>query len=718
MDNSTLKKITTLKNLPTLPHILLKLIEACNRKGGSLKEVSLIVEKDPAISVKILKIVNSAYYGLPKKVENIDQAVTLVGTNPIRNIAICASVHEAFSRVKGNNTFNLKLFWWHSLKCAVLARLISKKIRYSHPDEAFLAGLLHDIGKLVLWANFLQQYENLLDVYHNQDESLLAAEENLAANHCEIGAWLLNRWNFKPFLADSVLYHHEPQNRIATALPLVQIVNAANALAREPIREKEKIFAVAKNIFQLGAAEVEELLSLSAKEAQAVALSLNIEVEPPPRPQDPVSEKDFKKKTELVEKVQDISLLFGTLQNLLVAEDQAAILEVVQQGLWLLFDIDNLVFFLYDPEKKCLVGKTAPADKRFSEIDDQIIPLEMENSLLLACIRQGKPLDTFSLPHGQSPVLMDVQIARLLNKQGMVCLPMFVHKEPVGVIVIGLDQVDFSHLSDHFTLLTLFAGQAASALQADYHRCNRLKIIQSERIRASSAIARKVCHEVNNPLGIIKNYLNILGKKLARQDMAQDEIRIINEEIDRVSCILKELSDFSKENFSVTETVDVNLLISDLAKLAGESLEKNAGIQLNLDLAPSVPAVMAEKNGLKQIFINLIKNAAEAMPKGGELMIQTRHKYIPLGQHQENHGKKFQGYVEITFSDSGTGISDQIKSRLFEPYVSSKGASHAGLGLSIVHNIVKALNGNITCENKKDKGAVFKIELPVIHEKS
>ena len=179
MQKSFIEKISTSKNLPTLPHILLKLIDACNQDSGSLKEVSQIVEKDPSLSSKIFRLVNSTYYGLPSRVENMNQAVALVGTNAVKNIAICASVYEAFSQNKGNDVFNLKLFWWHSLKCAVLARLISKKIRYSHPDEAFLSGLLHDIGKLVLWVHFPEKYETLLKIYKDQHDLFRIGESRL-----------------------------------------------------------------------------------------------------------------------------------------------------------------------------------------------------------------------------------------------------------------------------------------------------------------------------------------------------------------------------------------------------------------------------------------------------------------------------------------------------------------------------------------------------------
>ena len=157
---SLFRQIETQKHLPTLPHILLKLIDACKQDEENLKKVSQIIENDPSLSSKILNLVNSAYYGLPHKIESMHRAVILVGTNAIKNIAICASVYGVFNQTHGNSVFNLKSFWWHSLKCAVMAKLIAEKIHYANSDEAFLSGLLHDIGKLVFWVNFQNNTEN------------------------------------------------------------------------------------------------------------------------------------------------------------------------------------------------------------------------------------------------------------------------------------------------------------------------------------------------------------------------------------------------------------------------------------------------------------------------------------------------------------------------------------------------------------------------------
>jgi signal transduction histidine kinase len=258
----------------------------------------------------------------------------------------------------------------------------------------------------------------------------------------------------------------------------------------------------------------------------------------------------------------------------------------------------------------------------------------------------------------------------------------------------------------------MFAQQVALYLHAENARQARARSIQSERLTASSALAKKVAHEVSNPLGIIKNYLKILGLKLAKDSPGQEEIGIINEEIDRVSTIISELSDFSEPGVQHKEIVDINTLISDLIKITHESLMLNSGIKAHLDLGPSLPSVVTDKNGLKQVLINLINNAVEAMPEGGNLYINTRSFSDGLGDKLEKDAKADQQYVETTIRDDGSGIPDMIKLKLFEPFVTTKGEGHAGLGLSIAHSIIQELNGTMTCESDETKGTTFKIVMP------
>ena len=707
LEKSVIDRINSLQDLPSLPHILVKLMEACSDESGSLGDIATILSHDPSLCSKVLRLVNSAYYGLGSRVDGIDQAVAYLGTSAVKNIAVCSAVYQAFNSRKGDKAFNLKVFWWHSLKCALLARIFAKEVAYGSPDEAFVAGLLHDIGKLVLWVNFSEKYTALIKKYVNRPEMLTAAESQLGATHSQIGAWLLDRWKFQSFVADSALYHHEPLERIAHALPLVQIVYTADKLAGQTVEGREEGLRVAEKLHGFSQQQVIGFLARSDEELGEVARSFGIEFEAPRESGEDLSDNDRETQENLVHEVRDSSLLLGTLRNLVAAQEEKDILKVLQEGLKILFDVSQILFFLYDEEKETLVGKEVEGHATSSRISDLIVPIGLEKSLLVSCLSGEKALDSFSLGQSSDLAITDAQIIRFLRTDGMLCLPLAVRAEYVGVIVVGLDHTQLSHLGNHFKLLEMFSSEAALALRVEQLREGQLRRIQSERAGASFAVARKVVHEVNNPLGIMKNYLKILGIKLKDQGMELDEIGIINEEIDRIAHIIGGLTAISDKQSRKWAPVDINALINDLIKLTAESLMKKKKVAVQVDLDPALPKLMSERDSLKQILINLMKNASEAMTKGGNLYLKTRHRGKPL------EGSQSRGFVEVTVGDDGPGIPAEMKRRIFEPFVSSKGGGHSGLGLSIVLNLINALNGSIVCQSEEGKGTRFVIEFPV-----
>jgi signal transduction histidine kinase len=220
---------------------------------------------------------------------------------------------------------------------------------------------------------------------------------------------------------------------------------------------------------------------------------------------------------------------------------------------------------------------------------------------------------------------------------------------------------------------------------------------------------------VNTSLSIIKNYLAVIGGKLPEDTSCRSKISTINEEIDSVALIIRELSEPSQLKVRPNNPLDLNTFLSNQIKILQDSLILEPGINAHYNLDPSIPKVVTDKNKMKQIFWNLIINAAEAMPGGGNLNIRTRHVFSYIDAATDSSIDSTLGHVEITIRDDGPGFVDTVRSSLFEPYVTSKGAGHAGLGLSIAYNHVKELKGSITCESDNQKGAVFKIVIPVKH---
>ncbi|MBI5589971.1 MAG: HDOD domain-containing protein [Deltaproteobacteria bacterium] len=710
-DKSLLDKLSSLKHIPTLPHILLQLIKSCNADSGSLKDISRIIEKDPALTSRILRLVNSAYYSKNNRISSVDGAVGFLGTNAIKNIAICSSVHEVFQNVKSRTGFNLKHFWWHSLRCAILAKSIAEKQKYHDPDEAFLSGMLHDLGKIILWVNFPDQYADLLEKGKGRPDLILAEETQLGANHAEIGAWLLNLWNFPQEIVNAVLSHHDSPNSMQKAPPLAQFIYVANGLSKNSGQKITGGLAASQKLFGFTQSVAEEILCQADDELKTIAESLNIVIEPFKSNDFEYSEDDREKETHLTKEVRDRLLLLSTVQNLLAAIDEPTIWRESSQGLQILFELNTILFFAYDPENNGLRGVTLPDAAKSEMIKDLLVPMKMKESLLIECLRTRMITDSFNRSTDFAPGMLDKQIIRLFDKEGIACIPMVAYGEKVGVIVLGLNLIEFSNLEPQIKLLQMLADQTAVAIRIHHFGRSQLKQIQSERLNASSSMARKIVHEVNNPLSIIKNYLNILKIKLARIDTAQEEIKIIHEEIDRAAMILLRLTGSSEDRIRKVEMVDVNEVLADLQKITHESLLNQFNVKLHFDFDPKLPTIIADKNSIKQVLINLIKNSFEAMSKGGNIHIQTRHISSRIkGQFTES-GLEYPGYVEIVIRDDGPGIPEEIKTRLFEPYASTKAGNHSGLGLSIVHHIIDTLNGKISCDSEPGKGTTFKIAL-------
>jgi signal transduction histidine kinase len=185
----------------------------------------------------------------------------------------------------------------------------------------------------------------------------------------------------------------------------------------------------------------------------------------------------------------------------------------------------------------------------------------------------------------------------------------------------------------------------------------------------------------------------------------------------RVAGLLDRLRSFSSPAIGGFEFVDVNKICKNMFEILQKSILLPRQIEAYINIDPEIPKIKTDQNGLKQILINLVKNAAEAMDKGGKIRVTTRF-LSGSAKILIDEKKRIPGNIEIKISDNGPGIDKKLKKTLFEPYTTTKTtASNSGLGLSIVHSIVKELNGDITCNTEEGKGTDFIITLPVSSSK-
>ncbi len=211
MADKDLKNIVNrIVDLPTLPQVVTTIMALIEDPDSSAKDINDVMANDPALAGKILKLVNSAFYGLPNRVSSIQQAITILGFNTIKSLAISASVFDLFGS-EGDESFNYEKFWKASVGCATIARFVAKREPGVNPDTMFVVGLLHGMGKLVLDQYAPVEFQEILELARSMETSFVAAESQvLNTSYADIGFWLTQRWQ----LAEEVQEAIRHQDRI------------------------------------------------------------------------------------------------------------------------------------------------------------------------------------------------------------------------------------------------------------------------------------------------------------------------------------------------------------------------------------------------------------------------------------------------------------------------------------------------------------------------
>ncbi len=698
------------EKLSTLPQILLKLMQACNNPEVNFDQLASLIRKDAALSSKIMNVANSPAYLQWGKVDNLNRLLVVLGLSTIKTIAITSSVMQFFSQFAPHREAYLKRFWYSSLRCAYTARALARLISYEFPEEAYLAGLLHKLGQLILLDNLADEYVALLE---KSDDPLALAEaerEVYGITHAELGAWLIDQWQADDFIGDAVRFQDEPTEMVLDAHPLVQLLHLASKFDNLKPYDPEVAYRTADTLFGLAQPVIEDLVKEVDEEVEKAAKALNIAIDPseaiPPLPGETGEDATKaiqvdKERLELARMVRNMALLDGTSQTLRQAKGLEETLLAVQHNVNILFGIGGTLFFLIDEEKNALCGETLPGQN--PQLDRLCVPLERGRSIISEALLERRLECTFSAKEKPLSVI-DRQVIRLTGKEGLLVVPLIGEDKPLGAMILGVQRATYTMFTAQSGLLEVFSREAAAYLEKSIRETEALEEVRAEDQSEFTLRARKVVHEANNPLGIINNYLHILGSKLGDDHPASKDLQIIKEEIERVGRILLRLPDeFQKQSAPQGKKgpVDIQQLIRGVVTLFERSLFATHGIRADLDLDRNMPPIVTHRDRLKQVLINLIKNAVEALPKGGQLQIGAR----------DNVNVNGEPFVEITVADNGPGMPKDIIENIFTPVTSTKGGGHSGLGLTIARNLVNELGGSISCRTGSS-GTVFQILVP------
>ncbi len=199
------------KNLPTIPAVLTKILQLVEAESARASELVGVVEHDQVLTAKILRLANSAFFGQSRKVATIPRAVVLLGFSTVRNLALGVKVWDVLAA--GLAKARVEELWRHSVEVAVAAKLLVGRLRAGDPDEAFTAGLLHDVGRIVLASKHRDSYWNALGGGSEAEPIEAIERATFGVDHAEVGGWLLEAWGLPPMIVEAARTHHSVDSR-------------------------------------------------------------------------------------------------------------------------------------------------------------------------------------------------------------------------------------------------------------------------------------------------------------------------------------------------------------------------------------------------------------------------------------------------------------------------------------------------------------------------
>jgi HD-like signal output (HDOD) protein len=220
------QRIEKLGQLPTLPQVVQKIVSMIDRPETSAEALGRLIEKDQVLSAKVLQLANSPFYGFPARIASVSHAVVVLGLNVVKGLTLGATV---FDMMKAAGMDEL---WRHSLGVAMVAHVLAIRVDHKNPEELFVAGLLHDLGKVVMYVKLPEAVEKIGEVVQARDLYMMEAErEVLGLTHADIAGWLATAWHLPIVLKEPIMYHHQPS--LATGAPMqTAIVHVADVLVK------------------------------------------------------------------------------------------------------------------------------------------------------------------------------------------------------------------------------------------------------------------------------------------------------------------------------------------------------------------------------------------------------------------------------------------------------------------------------------------------------
>ncbi len=688
-------------HIPSPPEILLRLMRTVDDEQATVGDLASIVEQDPGLASRILSVANSPALRRGRELKNLDTCLVALGTRLVHSLATCLSIQRLFDRNPNLDAADIADFWSHSLLVGELARGVAELVEFPHPDEAYLSGLLHDIGELILLSAIGEPYRRF-QVNAAENPRLLAEEVQLfGTTHADVGGWLIDHWGLDSVLADGTAFHHASAAQILTATSLPQIVWISQALSAGMDDSPEFGVVVNGSSLKLERSALFAARDRAIQRTRQIADAMGISIAdefpkrrtavaaaPQPAPANAAEE-------DMAALVGGMAMLQPLQQDLFQLGSDTEVLLALRESARILFELPKVAILLANEQGDALTGEKVGAQPElFRQLS---IPLLASRSLAAAAVigRQVRA----SFDQTEALPLLDLQLARALSTEGLLCIPMLARSRVVGVMVCGLSEKQYGRLQRRIPWLANFGKIAAISLDAVLEASRHRQQVEEELTHQFTRHARQIVHEAGNPLGIIKSYLKILERKLP-EDGVRQELSVLTEEIDRVSNIVGHMTHALKGGTEST-SLDLVGVLNDFVLLYADTLFNAKGIRLETQLPQAELPVRINRDNLKQIVLNLWKNASEALVAGKYVKISVSDNIIHDGA----------SYVQLRVDDNGPGMPEETIQSIYRPKPIAD-TGQRGLGLSVVGSLAKKEGVLITCRSQMGIGTSIALLIP------
>ncbi len=675
-----------INSLLSEPQTVSQLLAACQDPATTPGQLREIVLQD---GVLCAKIIDAAARVCP---DSLDAAAPVTSalaglTLPIvKSIALQSAKNLTVSRFDAEQAHFLRHLWFFARAAGRIALATAEAVAYPAPEEAQVTAMLTNVGMLALFAHDPEKYmRNIVSPFSNKE---VRNRERLAfkVNHLQLAYTLVSGWGEDSFMAEAIRFVHLDPEYSRESSALVRINQLSQELCRSPL-SLETAVSKAEQLFGL---QEEETVPLFRR-AEEQYLACN--------PLDHHPDESLQELTKAGQRLT--AFLFSLFEQETVRSHLSAaappgdpLSSARQLYLHHLPEALEAVFFLFDRSTCRLVGLPSAQQSRL--VAELVTPLTAVN-LLAVAVNGGQRLHSFDA--GAELTVFDRQLIRVCKGSGIACLPLWLEDRPVGGVVFGLESpgdveslespsLGFLNQTLACTLATLGNDTAAAERKPEGRQIDLIP---------------RLAHEIGNPLAIINNYMDVLSMFLKGSEN-EEFLTAVVKQVERIDEILTYYSsgadaDTPKLSNSV---IDFNAEVASVVESLRPALFVPKKIEVNTDFDTGLRTVSTNPVAIKQILVNLLTNATEAVADDGRIAIKTREQVRSDGQH----------YVTIVVEDNGPGVDRQVMGGLFSPVISTKGGSHAGIGLSIAKGMADDIGATLSCHSTPTSGTSFSLTLP------